>query len=459
MKYYFHQASITYFFLVLNIGRILLGLYFELVDFDKEFHNSSKIPTILNDLEENSEKDKEYINSCIYTRYTSDLLSNIPACGCNNLIGQDLLGVTCPECHDTVKDSIETDLEPLIWIRAPEGVPSLINPIAWIIISKRYTKSGFNVLRYLCDVSYNPSLRKPDVLNEIKSLGIPRSFINFVTNFDKIIETLNGLTTFRLKRGEIDYVQDFIKYFRKILFVKYVPIINKSILVFEDENQGNFVDSSVPGIVNAARIMVGIDVPGAFSLKQKENRAIKAIVHLAEVYERMNDDAFLSGKPGLLRKHVFGNRSYFSFRAVVSSITNAHHYREIHIPWGIATSVFSIHIKNKLLRQGMTSNEATAFVHEHAQKYSPEMDRIFNELIYDSIYPNTPYKNVVTKEMDVLKGVPVTMARNPSLNVNSIQLCYVTKVKTDIDDPTVSIPMLSILPMNADFDGKKHCRH
>src|SRR5690606_18659651 len=202
-------------------------------------------------------------------------------------------------------------------------------------------------------------------------------------------------------------------------------IINKSILVFEDDNQGNFVDSSVPGIVNAARIMVGIDVKDTYSLKQKENRAVKAIIHLAEGYQKMNDDAFLSGKPGLLRKHIFGTRSYFSFRAVVSSMTKAHHYREIHIPWDVATSVFSVHVKNKLLRMGMTSNEATAYVHEHAQKYSPLLDEIFQSLINDSVYPNTPYIDVVSGETKMLRGVPCTMARNPSLKVNSIQLCYI----------------------------------
>ncbi len=426
-----------------------MGVYFELVDFDEEYDKSSKQPTILNDLEENNAKDKEFINSCIYTRYTTDLLSNIPECGCGHLIGQDLLGVTCPECNTVVQNSIENDLEPLIWIRAPLGVKSLVNPTAWAIISQRYTRGNFNVIQYLCDVTYNPPLRKPAVLDEIKELNIPRSYSYFVDNFDDIIDALNQLPTFRLKRNEVDYTYKFIKEFRSIIFPKYIPIINKSILVFEDDNQGNFVDSTVPGIVNAARIMVGLDSDDSYSLKQRENRAVKAIIQLSDVYQKMNDKGFLAGKPGLLRKHIYGNRSYFSFRAVISSITDAHHYREIHIPWGVATSVFSIHIKNRLLRMGMTANEATAYVHEHAQKYSPLLDKIFNEFIDTSVYPNTPFKDVVTGEVRSFRGIPCTMARNPSLKVNSIQLVYITKVKTDISDPTVSIPILSIAPMNA----------
>src|SRR5690606_14152510 len=133
---------------------------------------------------------------------------------------------------------------------------------------------------------------------------------------------------------------------------------------------------------------------------------------LAEVYQAMNHDSFLSGKPGLLRKHIFGTRSYFSFRAVITSITDAHHYREIHIPWGIATSVFSIHIKNILLKMGMTANEANSYIFEHAQKYSPLLDSIFKKLIDDSPYPNTPYLDVKTGQMTNLRGVAATMARN-----------------------------------------------
>lgn len=430
-----------------------MGMFFELVDFEQEFIKATKTPTILNDLRENTEKEKEFVNSCIYTRYTSDLLSNIPTCQCGKLFGQNVMDVECPECNTPVRSSIEIELDPLIWIRSPNGVAPLINPTAWEMICNRYTTSGFNVIRWIADLGYKPNLRKPQVLTEIQALNIPRGYNAFVENFDKIIETLNSLGLFKLKPGEVDYTLLLIKKFRKQIFTRYLPIINKSILVFEDDNQGSFVDSTVPGIVNAARIMVGIDVDDRFTQKQRENRAIKAIVQLSEVYQQMNGNSFLSGKPGLIRKHMLGTRSYYSFRTVISSMTQVHHYRELHIPWGVATSVFKIHLVNKLLKRGMTANQAVGHIYAHARKYCPLLDELFNELIASSIHPNLPYVDVRTGETKYLKGIACTMARNPSLNVNSIQLCYITRIKTDITDQTTSIPILSVEPLNADFDG------
>lgn len=430
-----------------------MGVFLEIVDFDHEFNSLAKIPTVLNDLEERSEKDKEEINRSIYTKYTSDLLTNIPSCECGLLQGEDAIGVKCDVCHTEVKPSIEDELESLIWIRAPLGVKALINPTCWKIISSRYTKSNFNVLRYICDIGYNPSNRRINALEEVRASGLQRGFNYFVENFDAIIEALNQLPSFRIKKNEVDYTSEFIRENRTKIFCRYIPILNKSILVFEDDNQGNFVDSSVPGVVNAARIMVSIDKREELTPKQRENRAIKAVIQLSDVYESMNHNAFLSGKPGLLRKHIFGSRSYFSFRAVISSLTDPHHYREIHIPWGVATAVFSVHIKNMLLKQGMTANEANSFIYAHAQRYHPTLDKIFHDFIESSPYPNTPYTDVRTGETAYLRGIPCTMARNPSLKINSIQLVYITKVKTDVTDPTVTIPILVVHPLNADYDG------
>lgn len=46
----------------------------------------------------------------------------------------------------------------------------------------------------------------------------------------------------------------------------------------------------------------------------------------------------------------------------------------------------------------------------------------------------------------------------PSLERGSVQLTRITKVKTDPAIPTVSISILIVKGLNADFDGKLHCR-
>jgi hypothetical protein len=122
---------------------------------------------------------------------------------------------------------------------------------------------------------------------------------------------------------------------------------------------------------------------------------------------------------------------------VISSITEPHEYDEIHIPWGIATSVLRIHVLNKLLKRGYDVNRAIEFINVHAQKYNKELDDVFKELIAES--PN--------------RGIETISQRNPSLERGSVQLTRITKVKTDPNIPTVSISILIVKGLNADFDG------
>ena len=120
-------------------------------------------------------------------------------------------------------------------------------------------------------------------------------------------------------------------------------------------------------------------------------------------------------------------------------ITDKHEYDEIHIPWGVATSVFRYHILNKMLARGMckTVNEGIAFLNAHAKLYSPVLDGLFEELIAESPYG----------------GIPCSLGRNPSLHRSSLQAVRITKIRKDPDIPTIGISILVVRGLNAVFDG------
>lgn len=99
--------------------------------------------------------------------------------------------------------------------------------------------------------------------------------------------------------------------------------------------------------------------------------------------------------------------------------------------------VFKLHLTNKLLRRGMTPNEAMSFLYEHTLKYHPLLDELFKELLSESPYG----------------GFPVLLNRNPSLKRGSIQMMRVTKIKTDPQINTISMSVLALKAPNADFDG------
>jgi hypothetical protein len=303
-------------------------------------------------------------------------------------------------------------------------------------------------------------------MEQVQELNIPRGYNNFVEHFDEIVDALFDLKGFRSTgakmvsggfldrlwtkvgnliarvlnmkpKKEIDPLHLLIKTQRDCVFSQYLPLPNRALLVIEETNVGTYVDPIVTGAVDAIRTIVGIDSPlSSFSVRTKENRTVKALAQIAEFNDELARTT-LAKKEGIFRKHVFGTRSHFSFRGVISSLTDTHEYDEIHIPWGIGVSLLELHLMGKLLRRGYTPNEARAFLYEHAQKYHPLLDELFQLLISECPY----------------KGLPVVFQRNPSLERGSAQAMFITKVKTDVEIPTVSLSILSVVGFNADFDG------
>lgn len=438
----------------------------ELVDYDDVFNRqSSKIPTIIdydqlsdnkffkkkekekragtpmniiNTISETSQKEKELTNRSIYTKCSSDLLSNMPMCECQATYGEFNRNVKCNICGTPVKSQIDEELHSLIWIQAPEGVEALINPTVWSMLNKRFSRGSFEIIRWICDTTYAPLVKAPPVLDAVRASGIPRGYNNFVRNFDAIMEIMFELKAFKLRKDEVDPLKKLLTDYRHCVFSKYLPVPNKVLLVVEENNLGTFVDPTIIGALDAIRMMVGIDSEmNNHSVRTKENRTVKAISAMADFYADMAKD-ILASKQGVFRRHVYGTRSHFSFRAVISSKTDAHHYEQIDVPWGAATSVFRLHLINKLFRRGFNPSQAISYLNEHAQKYSPLLDELFKELIAEAPDP---------------RGIAATMNRNPSLARGSIQAVFIGKIKTEVNDPTVGISILCVRSLNADFDG------
>lgn len=443
-----------------------MGVSLALVNFDEMFFkHATQNPIIINDVAEASEEDKAAFNRMIYTKYSSDQLSNLPSCECGETVGEYNMKVECSVCHTIVTAPMEQDMQARVWMRSPVGVEKLINPIVLTMLTEKFTKSGFDIIRWLCDTTYKPQVKVPPVMVEVQALNFERGYNSFVRQFDDIMAALFALKDFRPKRTGYqtqqswgswakdkfnqvmqkvgfkakppaleDPLQTLLRQQHDCIFSQYLPLPNRALLVVEETNVGTYVDPIGITAVDAIRTMVSIDSPlSSHNLRTKENRTIKTIAQLAEFYDGLARTT-LAKKEGIFRKHVFGTRSHFSFRAVISSLTDAHDYDELHIPWGIGISLLRIHLTSKLLRRGFTPNTAVAFLNEHAQKYHPDLDLLFQELISECPY----------------KGLPVVFQRNPSLERGSAQAMFVTRVKTDVNVPTVSLSILSVTGFNAD---------
>ena len=422
-----------------------MGVHLSLVDFNQTFStHSGRLPIIINDVPAFSEVDIERLNRLIYTTFSSDLLNNIPSCDCGEVTGEYNIGVICPECKTPAQSVLDQDLQPLTWIRAPHGVKKLVNLIVWTMLGNHFKVGNFNFILWLCDTAYQGANNNQlsasilQTLASIEALGIQRGFNNFVDNFDDIISKLFTIKQFRPRKGVKNSLHQVLIENREKIFCSYLPIPHRSLLVTEETNLGVFVDPITTGAIDAIRMLAGIDTDmSTHSVRTKENRTCRSLEGLRVFFEETYKET-MAAKEGVFRKHVFATRSHFSFRAVVSSITNRHNYDEIYIPWGVATSVFRLHLLNKLLKLGYSPNEGINLINSCARTYDPLLDRLFQEIISES--PSG-------------RGVNATLNRNPSLARGSIQSVYISKVKTDVDDPTVSMSILVVRALNADFDG------
>jgi DNA-directed RNA polymerase beta' subunit len=155
-------------------------------------------------------------------------------------------------------------------------------------------------------------------------------------------------------------------------------------LIIEQTNVGIYVDPIIIKAIDAIEMLVSIDKNfHDQNHRVKENRTAKAISKLSDFYE-MFFSANLSPKSGQFRRHVFGTRTNFSFRAVITSLTDTHDYDEIHVPWGIGLTAFRPHLLSKLMKMGMDINSAIGLLLGHVEKYHPLLDKLLQELIAEA---------------------------------------------------------------------------
>lgn len=422
-----------------------MGTHIEPVNFNAAFRAVSQDTITLNDLPAFTTKHVDYIHSQIYTCHSPDSLSNVPSCGCGAWTKEYRLNTICPFCGTKVAHVLSDRLETTTWIRAPHGVDGLPNPVILTMMSKRFSIGKFNLIQYLTDPYYKPSEHEMIKAKQIIDVfNFPRGLNYFIRNFDQIKEVLFGLRMFRLTKSKSKQTRDFLREmldnFSDCIFSSHLPIPHRSLLVVEDGTSGGvYLDEYTPKAIDAVLTLAGIDTPSArgdisTNLRMRESRAVRAVMGLADYYYYMTSKR-LAKKEGIFRKHVFASRSHFSFRAVISSITEPHDYRQIEIPWGVAVSVFQLHLYNKLFKEGFTPNEIQSFLEAHVSVYHPLLDELFQQLIAEA-----PSKY----------GICATLNRPPSLKRGSIQKTYIRRVKRPEEGLTVSMSILIVRPLNAD---------
>lgn len=433
-----------------------MGIYKKIVNYDQMFRALTIDPIIINDLPNLSDVDRERNNDLIYRQH-STVFNTTPRCSCGETTTERQIGVECPKCNTQVREVLESQLESQLWMRTPRGIgtDSFINPGVWQLLSGYFsrtkkspknsyvlqttakpkrTQESFNPLMWIACTDYRP--RNSDLFaHAMKQAGLKRGYAYLVNNFSTVLNTLFNMPIFakpEAVKSELIWVLEGAK---DSIFCKFLPLINRDLVVVENEAMSRYMDTTVPLAVNAARHLLGIDVPTQELRQQaRENRTAKAIsgiAHFTIEYGRNN----VGSKQGLARKHMFSTRVEPSARGVITSITKPHRYDEIYAPWPIAVGMLRTHLQNYLMRMGFTPVEMVELLSYSTTNWNPLIEHIFK-----TIFLQTPER-----------GLTVTFCRNPSLERASIQLLLMTMVKSDPRDPSFSFSILSVKGCNAKY--------
>ena len=410
------------------------GLALSTVNMVDMLRNLRKPPLDIRDLDTRYPEDHELLTKYLMTNYESATFSMVPQCDCGHLVGGYLRGKVCPQCHSEVLAHTEVPIEANLWMSVPEGVHTFITPIAYSKLSQAFESNKIDIIRWMTDIHYKANFDENEVILKLRGFGVKRGYNNFIEHFWEYIEILLGKKMYTSVSDKRREILPWLEANKNNLFTPVLPLPNRISMVTEKTPTGRYGEmSKFGGAVEAAMTMASlkkrIDEP---TQAIKESTTIKCIMLLASFYHAQYKDN-LGRKEGWIRKQICGTRMVFTARNVITSIHGPHDYEELHVPWAMAIGLFRLHLTNKFLRDGYTPNEIAHILTAYINREHPVIRRYMNELLAESPY----------------KGIPVCFNRNPTLLRGSIQRFYITKIKDNIRDQTISLSVLVLKNFNA----------
>jgi len=371
---------------------------------DSYFRMTTGSKIIANDLNHIDMKHQEMLTASLMTVYDNvDTISTIPSCDCGEVKGRYVVGVTCPRCNTECKELYEK-VEPIIWLKTLDDTLRFLNPTYWLLI-KELLGGKEDWLRWLCDSSFNPEHEPPPHVMGIHDeiLKGMRSYTNTMNNLKPIFYYLLNLPKY--KEEEKRDIEAMIVMHDEYLasgdlFSSYLPIVNKQLFVMENTSKGRFVNLVVSDIVDV--VLTWIKKSNNFMIDRNMKKAgiatAVAVSELAAFFYNFTDK-FILKKAGIFRKHVYGARSHFTFRAVIVAIPGKHNYDDVHIPWCVAVTIFEPHIMNKLERRGISYKKSMELFFRATKCYDSLIHEILLELMAEAPNGKVPiiiHRNRIT---------------------------------------------------------------
>lgn len=433
-----------------------MGLVAYIVDHKQIMADLPEPPLIINDLKLDlgTKEGRDQLMLYLACTFEGDTIPAVPSCLGGHIKGEGALGEKCPICHTRVENLVDRAMNTGVWIAPPSGIHGFIHPEVWNVLSPRLTPlKSFSVLQWICDPDHRETLPAYQAVLDQYVREHKRGLNYFIENFDAVIDFImsSKLCAKMSAQDRADIIQ-FLAENRDKVVQPYLALPSQIFVVSEKTAMGKYADEKTPDLLDAVfTITSTISSPLKLTQRMRESRTARAVAMLASTYQTICTK-FIGGKYGLVRRQWIGSRLHFTGRAVITSISDPHHYEEIHVPWAFAVQLLEYHLVNKLARRGMSVNDALAFLEDNTLQWNPLLRELFDELIAEAP-PLTGFPSGIFIDIDedptILQGIPNLLQRNPSLTRLSAQNLRF-KVKDDVEDYTISVSDHILVQWNAD---------
>ena len=354
------------------------------------------------------------------------------SCECGKLMGKSYESMTCPYCGTSVK-LVDINLEKFGYIKLKDY--RIIHPALYMFLDNMFgTKNKKSIL---ANIIKSPKFKdKSNKNNNIKDENIEYDrdqpfagigMIEFQKRFDEIFEFYVNKNK---RNSNMEGNAAFIRLNKDKLFIQYIPVFSSALRFSMIQDDINFV--------NKADKLYNI----IYSAVSRLNKATDTLTvssklpYIQKKVQEVYDFLFklLNKKDGVIKSITMAGRNNMTSRNVI--IPNSELAADqIILSYISFLEMYKFEIIQKLAEtQKITESQA------------------FNEWFMGCIrFSEKIYK--IIQQMIKKDETYVLINRPPTIDWGSILQMRIMDVTRDINDLTMSIPLMITPGMNADFDG------
>ena len=346
-------------------------------------------------------------------------------CKCGEFKGLEFLGETCPLCHTKI-EARELDIKKTAWIPLDDNV--VINPYWYKVFERIIGKNQFNEIVTKVEKVDADGIRHDVPWDPDKPPRTPFPGIGIDGFYDRYDEILEWARSKKAKDKDKNRVYDIARKSKYKAFTHHIPVYSTFLRpssTTADTYYFNGIDKEINTTVN-------------LSMTLRDCEPIEKPYIQTRIQTRLNnmwDINFdqVSNKKGFIRNKVISGALNYTSRSVICPDPTLF-VNEVDISYQGFRILFKYRIIYYLMKI-LNISLADAYSRWRAAYKMDEY--VYNIMNY-----------IIEKEHP-----RILLNRNPTINLYSMLMLKIRRVKHDWKRTTLSVPLFILPGLNADFDG------